>query len=66
MTKSMHIALEDLKLERIFVIYPGKDVYPLHERVEALPLTRLPERLGMLKRRTTARASRRARPSRRR
>ena len=36
MTKSMHIALEDLRPERLFVIYPGKDVYPLHDHVEVL------------------------------
>jgi predicted AAA+ superfamily ATPase len=45
MTKSMHIALEDLKPERIFVVYPGKDAYPLYERVEALPLAQLHERM---------------------
>jgi hypothetical protein len=41
MTKSMHIALQDLGLERIWVLYPGTDRYPLHERVEALPLRQL-------------------------
>ena len=45
MTKSMHIALEDLKLERIFTVYPGKEAYPMHEKVEALPLTQLHERM---------------------
>ena len=45
MTKSMHIALEDLKLARIFVVYPGKVPYPLHERVEALPLDQMQRRL---------------------
>ncbi len=39
MTKSMHIAIQDLKLERVFVIYPGKETYRLHEKVEVLPLT---------------------------
>jgi len=39
MTKSMHIALRDLKLNRLWVIYPGSRSYPLHERVQALPLT---------------------------
>lgn len=37
-TKSMHIALKDLSLERIWVVYPGEDSYPMHERIEALPL----------------------------
>jgi hypothetical protein len=34
----MHIALKDLGLERIWVVYPGGDRYPMHERIEALPL----------------------------
>ena len=33
----MKIALEDLKLERIAVIYPGERRYSLHERVEVVP-----------------------------
>ena len=45
MTKSMHIALADLKPERVFVVYPGKETYVLHERVEAVPLIQLNERL---------------------
>lgn len=58
MTKSMHIALEDLKLERIFTVYPGKEAYPMHERVEALPLAQLHERLENLKVRKRAQAPR--------
>jgi predicted AAA+ superfamily ATPase len=38
MTPSMRIALEDLQLERIAVVYPGPRRYPLAERVEAVPL----------------------------
>ncbi|MBN1594912.1 ATP-binding protein [candidate division FCPU426 bacterium] len=38
MTPSMRIALEDLGLERIVVIYPGKQKYQLHKRIEVLPL----------------------------
>lgn len=37
-TKSMHIALEDLKLEHLWVIYPGTRRYPLTENMTALPL----------------------------
>jgi predicted AAA+ superfamily ATPase len=37
MTPSMRIAMEDLKLERIAVIYPGHKRYPLHNRIEAVP-----------------------------
>jgi len=38
MTKSIHIALQDLSLAGLFIIYPGKERYRLHEKVEALPL----------------------------
>ncbi len=33
----MRIALEDLKLERIAVIYPGKKRYPLSKKIEVVP-----------------------------
>jgi len=36
MTKSMHIAMNDLKLERLWVVYPGTKGYPLHEKVECI------------------------------
>ena len=39
LTKSMHIALADLGLHRLFVVYPGKERYRLHEKIEVLPLT---------------------------
>jgi hypothetical protein len=32
----MFSALEDLGLDRLYVIYPGEKRFPLHERVEAL------------------------------
>jgi len=37
MTPSMRVALEDLKLARIAVIYPGKQRYLLHKQIEAVP-----------------------------
>ena len=40
MTRSMHSALADLGLDRIFVIFPGADRFRLHERVEAVGLER--------------------------
>ncbi len=38
MTKSLHIALADLKLQDAQIVYPGTRRYRLHERVEAVPL----------------------------
>ncbi|OGX34526.1 MAG: hypothetical protein A3C36_07490 [Omnitrophica WOR_2 bacterium RIFCSPHIGHO2_02_FULL_52_10] len=37
MTPSMRIALEDLKLTRIAVVYPGKKHYSLHKKVDVVP-----------------------------
>jgi uncharacterized protein len=41
MTPSIRIALEDLRLEHVVVIYPGTKRYPIHDRVEAVPLASL-------------------------
>lgn len=38
LSKSMAVALEDLRLERLIVVYPGKAGYALGKRVEVLPL----------------------------
>ena len=38
LTPSMRIALEDLKLERIAVVFPGTQRHALSDRVEAVPL----------------------------
>jgi predicted AAA+ superfamily ATPase len=46
LTKSMHTARATLNLERLFVIYPGTEAYPLPgDWAEALPLTKTRERL---------------------
>lgn len=39
MTPSMRSALDDLRLNRLWVIYPGEQRYALHERVTVLPFT---------------------------
>ncbi len=41
MTKSMHIVLQDLKLDRLWIIYPGSRSYELQKKVMALPLASL-------------------------
>lgn len=46
MTKSMHTALKDLKLERLFVVHPGKDSYVMNEQTEAVAITGLRTRLA--------------------
>ncbi len=46
MTKSMHIALEDLKLECAWFVYPGKESYRVHEKVRVCALPELLEELA--------------------
>jgi len=41
LTRSIHIALDDLQLEHLVVVYPGEQSYPLSERVTAVPLETL-------------------------
>jgi len=41
LTPSMRIARDDLRLERIAVVYPGTKRFPLAEQVEAVPLEAL-------------------------
>ena len=42
-TKSMHIAIADLGLEHLWVVYPGSLEYPLGEKITALPLSSVHE-----------------------
>lgn len=38
LTPSMRVALEDLKLEQLTVVYPGKRSYALGSQTRVLPL----------------------------
>ena len=40
-TKSMRVTQADLRLDRLFVVYPGTRRYPLDEGIECVPLTML-------------------------
>ena len=46
MTKSMHTALHDLKLERLFVVHPGKESYVMNDQTEAVSIIHLRARLA--------------------
>lgn len=37
-TKSMRVAMQDLGLDRLFVLYPGDKTYDLDKDIVALPL----------------------------
>ena len=38
LTPSMHIAMQDLRLDALYVVYPGSRRYPLAAGIEAVPL----------------------------
>ncbi len=40
-TRSMRIALRDLSLEHLFVIYPGREAYAIDGRISVVPLFRM-------------------------
>jgi hypothetical protein len=42
-TPSIRIAMEDLGLQRVVVVYPGDKRYPIADRVEAVPIAALAE-----------------------
>lgn len=48
MRPSVRTALDDLKLDRVDVIYPGEHTFPLAERVRAVALPRIHEDLEPL------------------
>jgi predicted AAA+ superfamily ATPase len=37
-SRSMHAAIEDLSLEHLWVIYPGHQEYPLHDKISVIPI----------------------------
>ncbi len=41
-TRSMRIAIEDLGLEHLWVLYPGTTAYELDDRLSVLPLRKVP------------------------
>lgn len=46
-TKSMHIALADLKLDKLYIIYPGVKSYPVAENIFVIALPHLIEDLKL-------------------
>jgi len=41
-SRSMHVAIEDLGLEHLWVVYPGHQEYALDEKITALPIAAVP------------------------
>ena len=46
MTRSMHVARADLKLDELWVVYPGEHTYALSDQVTVLPLAEALKRTG--------------------
>lgn len=42
-SRSLRTAFADLKLEHLWIVYPGERRYPLAEHVEAVPMADVPE-----------------------
>lgn len=42
LTHSMKVALEELELDHLWVVYPGTSTYPVHERVTVLSIVDMP------------------------
>lgn len=40
-TKSMRVALQDLKLDHLFIVYPGDQIFPLDEKISVYGLEKL-------------------------
>jgi predicted AAA+ superfamily ATPase len=50
-SRSMRVAMEDLGLSHLYVVYPGRHVFPLEERITAFPVASLNELTDLLKER---------------
>ncbi len=46
-TKSMRIALEDLDLRHLYVVYPGSKTYALDKKITVIPLESIHQRLAL-------------------
>jgi len=44
-SRSMHIALQDLHLDHLWVIYPGQQEYALHDHITVIPLEAVSDKL---------------------
>ncbi len=45
-TRSMHVALEDLGLDHLWIVYPGRESYPVHERITVAALASVEQEFG--------------------
>jgi hypothetical protein len=55
MTKSLHVALEDLSLDHAWIVYPGSTSYRVHPKVAVVPLSAIESTLFRLGRQSKRR-----------
>ena len=48
MTKSLHVAIADLRLDQAWIVYPGNERYAVHDKVEVVPLAEIPQHLTFI------------------
>ena len=48
-SRSMHIAIQDLGLEHLWVIYPGHQEYTLDNKISVIPIDSIPRLAGVLR-----------------
>jgi uncharacterized protein len=41
-SRSMHVAIQDLSLTRLWIIYPGHQEYPIDDKISVLPIASVP------------------------
>jgi hypothetical protein len=41
-SRSMHVAIQDLRLEHLWVVYPGREKYSLDDKISVLPIDAVP------------------------
>jgi predicted AAA+ superfamily ATPase len=48
-SRSMHVAIRDLSLEHLWVVYPGRHDYPLDEKISVLSIDSIPKLAARLR-----------------
>ena len=42
LSRSMHVAIQDLHLEHLWVVYPGQQAYSLADMITVIPINKIP------------------------
>ena len=47
--RSMHVAIQDLSLVHLWVVYPGHEEYPLDDKISVIPIASVPHLANTLR-----------------